>query len=75
MAEAVDGEPTVDVSKIACDEFVKYDIADPRQIAAWTSGYYHGLHNNPVDKQQTLEGSERSRSTALSIPMPSLWRH
>jgi len=30
---------TVDVSKITCDEFVKYDIADPRQIAAWISGY------------------------------------
>jgi acid stress chaperone HdeB len=39
---------TVDVSKITCDEFVKYDIADPRQIAAWISGYHHGNHNNPI---------------------------
>jgi len=59
---------TVDVSKITCDEFVKYDIADPRQIAAWISGYYHGLHNNPVDKQQTLEGSENIEGYCFKHP-------
>jgi acid stress chaperone HdeB len=59
---------TVDVSKITCDEFVKYDIADPRQIAAWISGYYHGLHNNPVDKQQTLEGSENIEEYCFKHP-------
>ena len=59
---------TVDVSKITCDEFVKYDIADPRQIAAWISDYYHGLHNNPVDKQQTLEGSEKIEGYCFKHP-------
>ena len=59
---------TVDVSKITCDEFVKYDVADPRQIAAWISGYYHGLHNNPVDKQQTLEGSEKIEGYCFKHP-------
>jgi acid stress chaperone HdeB len=47
---------TIDVSKITCDEFVKYEIADPKLIAIWISGYYHGLHKNPmVDKHQTLQ--------------------
>jgi acid stress chaperone HdeB len=59
---------TVDVSKITCDEFVKYDIADPRQITAWISGYYHGLHNNPVDKQKTLEGSENIEGYCFKHP-------
>ena len=60
---------TVDVSKITCDEFVKYDIADPRHIAAWISGYYHGLRNNPVvDKQQTLEGSEKIEGYCFKHP-------
>ena len=60
---------TVDVSKITCDEFVKYDIADPRQIAAWISGYYHGIHNNPVvDKQQTLEGTEKLEEYCFKHP-------
>ena len=60
---------TVDVSKITCDEFVKYDIADPRQIAAWISGYYHGIHNNPVvDRQQTLGGSEEIEEYCFKHP-------
>jgi acid stress chaperone HdeB len=47
---------TVDVSKITCDQFVKYEIADPKLIAIWISGYYQGLHKNPiVDKHQTLQ--------------------
>jgi HdeA/HdeB family len=29
---------TVDVSKITCDELVKYEIADPKLIAIWISG-------------------------------------
>ena len=39
---------TVDVSKITCDEFVKYEIADPKLIAIWISGYYQGIHHNPI---------------------------
>ena len=60
---------TVDVSKITCDEFVKYDIADPRQIAAWISGYHHGNHNNPiVDKQQTLGGIKQLEEYCFKHP-------
>ena len=29
---------TVDVSKITCDQFVEYKIADPKQIATWING-------------------------------------
>jgi acid stress chaperone HdeB len=60
---------TVDVSKITCDEFVKYDIADPRQIAAWISGYHHGGHNNPiVDKRQTLGGIKQLEEYCFKHP-------
>ena len=37
---------TVDVSKITCDQFVEYKIADPKQIATWIDGYYHGAHGS-----------------------------
>ena len=51
---------TVDVSKITCDEFIKFEIADPRQIEAWISGYHHGSHNNSiVDKHQTIESFKK----------------
>ena len=45
---------SIDVSKITCDEFVKYKIADPKLIGAWISGYYHGIHTNPILDQQKL---------------------
>jgi acid stress chaperone HdeB len=66
MAQA---QVTVDVSKVTCDEFVKYDIADPRQIAAWISGYHHGSHNNPiVDKRQTLGGIKQLEEYCFKHP-------
>jgi acid stress chaperone HdeB len=47
---------TIDVSKITCDEFIKYKIADPKQIAIWISGYHHGVHGNSIlDTQQMLK--------------------
>ena len=47
---------TVDVSKITCDQFVEYKIADPKQIATWINGYYHGAHGSPIlDSQEMLE--------------------
>jgi acid stress chaperone HdeB len=47
---------TVDVSKITCDQFVEYKIADLEQIATWINGYYHGAHGSPIlDAQEMLE--------------------
>jgi acid stress chaperone HdeB len=60
---------TVDVSKITCDEFVKYEIADPKRIAIWISGYYHGIHNNPiVDKHQTLQMIDKLEEYCFKHP-------
>ena len=47
---------TIDVSKITCDEFVKYKIAEPKQIAIWLSGYYHGIRRSTIlDTQELLQ--------------------
>jgi hypothetical protein len=47
---------TVDVSKITCDQFVEYKIADPKQIATWINGYYHGAQGSSIlDAQEMLE--------------------
>ena len=47
---------TIDVSKITCDEFVKYEIAEPKQIAIWLSGYYHGTRGSTIlDTQELLQ--------------------
>ncbi len=60
---------TIDVSKITCDEFVKYEIADPKQIAAWISGYNHGIHNNPiVDQQKVLQTTNKVEQYCFEHP-------
>jgi acid stress chaperone HdeB len=45
---------TIDVSKITCDQFVEYKIADPERIAIWISGYNHGKRNDPILDQQKM---------------------
>jgi hypothetical protein len=50
---------TIDVSKITCDQFTLYKITDPRNIAIWLSGYYHGLHNNTIVDTQQLSDNLR----------------
>ena len=60
---------TVDVSKITCDELVKYEIADPKLIAIWISGYYQGLRKNPiVDKHQTLQNIDKLEEYCFKHP-------
>jgi acid stress chaperone HdeB len=60
---------TIDVSKITCDEFVKYEIADPKQIGAWISGYYHGVHSNPIlDEQKVLQTANKVEEYCFKHP-------
>jgi hypothetical protein len=45
---------TLDVSKINCEQFVAYKVADPQHIAIWISGYYHGKRGDPIIDTQEL---------------------
>jgi acid stress chaperone HdeB len=41
----------IDVSKITCHQWVDREVGDPRDIAIWLSGYYHGKRGETtVDK-------------------------
>ena len=55
---------TVDVSKITCDQFLGFSVADPRDIAIWLSGYYHGKQGNAVLEPQTLKQNAEKLKTA-----------
>ena len=33
---------TIDASKITCEQFVHSKVGNPRTVAAWLSGFYHG---------------------------------
>ena len=38
----------IDISKITCEQYVLFKVADPQHIAIWLSGYYNGKRNNMV---------------------------
>jgi hypothetical protein len=46
---------SVDVSKITCKQFVLHEVARPRLIAIWLSGYYAGKRGFPTIQVQALE--------------------
>ena len=45
----------IDVSRITCDQFVQGKIGEPRTLAAWLSGYYHGKRGATLVDQQTFQ--------------------
>jgi acid stress chaperone HdeB len=50
-------QETVDVSKITCDEYLGYKIANPYNISSWLSGYYNAKRNNTIIDVQELEAN------------------
>jgi len=51
---------TVDVSKITCEQYILFTVADPHDIAMWLSGYYNSKRNNTVvDPQQFRDNSQK----------------
>ena len=54
-SQSAQGQVTVDVTKINCDQFVHHKISEPSLIAAWLSGYYNAKRNNRVIDLQMLD--------------------
>jgi len=51
---------SIDVSKITCEQYVLFKVADPQHIAIWLSGYYNGKRNNMVvDVAQLKSNAEK----------------
>lgn len=60
------GQVTVDVGKITCEQYLAFAVADPRDIAIWLSGYYHGKQGNTILEPQKLkENAERLQSACF----------
>ena len=57
---------TIEVSKITCEEYLSFSVADPRDINIWLSGYYHGKEGTTVFEPQRLrEIADKLRSECL----------
>ncbi len=54
VPSSASAQVTVDLSKMTCDQFVKYKVADPKLIAAWLSGYFHGKRGDTMIDTQKL---------------------
>jgi acid stress chaperone HdeB len=64
---------TIDVAKITCDQFVLFKVTDPRNIAIWLSGYYHGKRDNTlVDTQQLTAYADKIKSFCLQKPQATV---
>lgn len=51
---------TVDVSKITCEQYILFRVADPHDIAMWLSGYYNAKRNNTVlDTQEFRDHAQK----------------
>jgi acid stress chaperone HdeB len=51
---------TIDVSKITCEQYVLFTVADPHDIAMWLSGYFNSKTNNTVlDTQKFREHAKQ----------------
>ena len=44
----VQAQVTIDISKITCNQYLSFSVADPRDIAIWLSGYFHGKGGSTV---------------------------
>jgi len=45
---------TVDIAKISCEQFLEYRVANPRDIAIWINGFYHGKKGSTIVHPQEL---------------------
>jgi acid stress chaperone HdeB len=59
FSEHARAQVMVDVSKITCDQFATYKIANPEYIAIWLSGYYHGTRGDMTVDVQTFSADAK----------------
>src|SRR5690349_11746300 len=53
LASPAHAQVSLDISKITCAQFVHSEIAPPRTLAAWLSGFYNGKRNDQtIDPNQ-----------------------
>jgi acid stress chaperone HdeB len=60
---------SLDVAKINCGQYLGYKIANPKYIAIWLNGYYHGARGDAVvDTQQLDEDTDKIQKYCAENP-------
>jgi acid stress chaperone HdeB len=66
---AAQAQVTVDLSKVTCDQWVKYQVANPKFIAMWLSGYFHGKRGDTmVDTQRLMADADAVENYCFKNP-------
>jgi len=66
-ARASHAQVTIDVSKITCDQYLSFKVADPKDIGVWLSGYYHGKQGSTLFEPHRLkEIADKVQSECLA---------
>jgi len=76
-SSAAQAQVTLDLSKVTCDQFIKYKVADPKLITIWLSGYFHGKRGDTtVDTQRLNSDADEVEKYCFKNPdaplMPSV---
>jgi acid stress chaperone HdeB len=57
---------TIDVAKITCDQYLTFSVTDPKNIAIWLSGYYHGKKGSTlVEPEEFKENIEKLKTACF----------
>ena len=65
-APTAHAQVSIEVSKISCQQYLAFSIADPRDVNIWLSGYYHGKRGSTVFEPQVLkQEAEKLKAACL----------
>ncbi len=65
-AQPLRAQVTVDMAKITCDQYLTFSVTDPRNIAIWLSGYYHGRKGSTfVEPEKFKENVEKLKTACF----------
>ena len=63
----------LDLSKVTCDQFIKYKVADPKLIAVWLNGYFQGKRaDTNVDTQKLNSDADEVEKFCFKNPQAPL---
>ena len=59
----------LDVTKMTCEQFATYKIANPKLIGVWLNGYHHGARGDTmVDVQQLDTDTKKIQDYCIQNP-------
>ncbi len=60
---------SLEIAKITCGQYLSYKVANPKSIAIWLNGYYHGKRGDTViDTQQLDQDTDKIQKYCAENP-------